>query len=70
MAFRNPRWIEMLSNLICVKIMDPGVDNNDTRIDRQRQIIGLILFVIFIGIPAAFVLLWIYFPDFAARLFR
>ena len=60
----------MVANLIRVKIEDPGLDNNDTRIDRQRQIIGLILFIIFIGIPAAFLLVWIYFPDFAAKLFR
>ena len=64
------RWVEMVANLIRVKIEDPGLDNNDTRIDRQRQIIGLILFIIFIGIPAAFLLVWIYFPDFAAKLFR
>ena len=67
---RRGRWVEIVANLICLKIMDPGVDNNDTRIDRQRQIIGLVLFIIFIGIPAAFVLLWIYFPDFAAKLFH
>lgn len=64
------RWVEIVADLIRVKIEDPGLDNNDTRIDRQRQIIGLILFIIFIGIPAAFLLVWIYFPDFAAKLFR
>ena len=63
-------WVEIVANLIRVQIEDPGVDNKDTRIDRQRQIIGLILFIIFIGIPAVFLLVWTYFPDFAAKLFR
>ena len=67
---RGSRWVEIVANLIRLHIEDPGLDNNDTQIDRQRQVIGLILFVIFIGIPAAFLLLWIYFPDFAAKLFR
>ena len=62
--------VEIVASLIRVQIEDPGVDNNDTRIDRQRQIIGLILFIIFIGIPAAFLFVWIYFTDFAAKLFR
>ncbi|HEY6207164.1 MAG TPA: hypothetical protein VIW21_13470 [Chthoniobacterales bacterium] len=66
----SPRHIvEMIANYIRAKITGESVDPPD-RIDRQRQIVGLILFIIFIGLPAAFLLLWMYFPDFAARLFR
>ena len=64
------QWIDIASRYIGAKISAPGLDNDDTPIDRQRRIIGLILFIIFIGLPAAFVLLFLYFPDFAARLFR
>ncbi len=63
-------WIDIISRLLRAKISEPGLDNSDTPIDRQRRIVGLILFIIFIGLPAAFVLLFLYFPDFAMRLFR
>jgi hypothetical protein len=63
--------VEMLANYIRARISrESAIDRSDTRIDRQRRIIGLILFLIFIGLPAAFILLWTYFPDFAMRLFR
>ena len=63
-------WIDIASRYISAKISAPGLDNDDTPIDRQRRIIGLVLFIIFIGLPAAIVLLSLYFLDFAARLFR
>ena len=63
-------WIDMATNYARAKILAPGLDNSDTRIDRQRRVIGLILFIIFIGLPAAFILLAIYFPEIAARPFR
>jgi hypothetical protein len=63
--------VEMLTRFIRARIGGPSaIDRSDTRIDRQRRVIGLILFAIFFGLPAAFLLLWTYFPDFAARLFR
>ena len=63
-------WVDIASRYTRAKILAPGLDNSDTRIDRQRRIIGLILFIILIGLPAAFLLLWTYFPEFATRLFR
>ena len=61
----------MLPNYIRARIGGPSsIDRSDTRIDRQRRIIGLILFVIFIGLPAAFILLLTSLPDFLMRLFR
>jgi hypothetical protein len=54
--------VEMLANHIRARIAGQfALDRSDTRIDRQRRIIGLILFVIFIGLPAVFILLWTYF---------
>ena len=62
--------LDIVSRYTRAKIVGPRLDHSDTRIDRQRRVIGLILFVLFIGVPAAFLLLWDYFPDFAARFFR
>jgi hypothetical protein len=45
-----------VANYIRVKITGQS-DRSDTRIDRQRRIIGLILFVVFIGLPAVLILL-------------
>jgi len=53
-------WIDIISRLLRAKISEPGLDNSDTPIDRQRRIVGLILFIIFIGLPAL-VLLFFYF---------
>jgi uncharacterized membrane protein YjfL (UPF0719 family) len=49
-------WVDILSRYIGAKLTAPGLDRSDTRIDRQRRVIGLILFVIFIGLPAVFLL--------------
>jgi hypothetical protein len=49
--------VEMFANYIRAKITGQS-DRSDTRIDRQRRIIGLILFVVFIGLPAVLILLW------------
>jgi hypothetical protein len=49
--------VEMFANYIRAKITGQS-DRSDTRIDRQRRIIGLILFVAFIGLPAVLILLW------------
>jgi hypothetical protein len=56
------QWIDIASRYIGAKISVPGWDNDDTPIDRQRRIIGLILFIIFIGLPAAFLLLSLLLP--------
>jgi len=70
MHWHRSRWVEILANLIRVKITAPGLDNGDTRIDRQRRLVGLIMLIVFILLPAAFLGLWMYFPAFAERLFR
>lgn len=62
-------WLIMISRYISAKLTAPGLDNSDTRIDRQRRIVGLVLFVIFIGLPAAFLFICTYFPATAERLF-
>ena len=52
------------------KIAAHGIDDGtSTRIDRQRRIVGLVLFVVFIGLPALFLLLLIYFPKALSHLF-
>jgi hypothetical protein len=52
-----PHLVEMLTNYIRGKVSsESAIDNSDTRIDRQRRIIGLILFVIFILLPALFII--------------
>ena len=63
-------WLSIVSRYISAKLTAPGLDNSDTRIDRQRRIVGLVMFIILIGLPAAFLLLWTYFPELAQRLFR
>ncbi len=69
--FGSPsHWLSIVSRYLTAKLTAPGLDNSDTRIDRQRRAVGLVLFVIFIGLPAAFLLLWTYFPELAERLFR
>jgi hypothetical protein len=51
--------VEMFANYIRARIpSQSALDRSDTRIDRQRRLIGLILFVIFIGLPAVLILLW------------
>ena len=62
--------VEMIVNYIRAKISGESWESIDPpdKIDRQRQLVGLILFIIFIGLPVAFLLLCMYFPDFAARL--
>lgn len=55
--------IEMVSDYITGRISgESSIDHSDTPIDRQRRIIGLVLFIIFILLPAAFLLLALYFP--------
>ena len=52
-----PHLVEMLTNYIRGRVSsESAIDNSDTRIDRQRRIIGLILFVIFILLPALFII--------------
>jgi hypothetical protein len=54
--------VEMVANYIRARISgESAIDNSDTPIDRQRRIIGLILFLIFFGLPAAFLLYFLYF---------
>ena len=61
----------MVGRFISARVSgESAIDRSDTRIDRQRRRVGLVLFVIFIGLPATFLLIWDYFPDFALRLFR
>ena len=64
MGLGSPQHIvEMLANYLRAKIAGASsIDRGDTRIDRQRRIIGLILFIIFIGLPAAFVFCGSAFP--------
>jgi hypothetical protein len=63
--------IEMLANYVRATITGRSeIDNSETRIDAQRRIVELIVFLIVIGLPAAFILLWSYFPDFARGLSR
>ena len=44
--------VDIATRYMRAKIEAPGLDNSDSPIDRQRRIIGLILFIIFIGVPA------------------
>ena len=62
--------IDIATRYIRAKVETPGLDDGNTRVDRQRRIVGFILFILFIGVPAIFLLLWTYFPDLAVRLFR
>jgi hypothetical protein len=56
--------IDMVSNYITGRVPgESAIDRSDTRIDRQRRIIGLVLFIIFILLPASFLLLALNFPD-------
>jgi hypothetical protein len=49
--------LEMLTNYIRAKTSgESAIDNSDTRVDRQRRLIGLILFIIFILLPALFII--------------
>ena len=49
--------VAMLANYIRGKVSGgSAIDNSDTRIDRQRRIIGLVLFIIFILLPALFLI--------------
>ena len=62
-------WIDIASRYTRAKINSPGLDDGNTRIDRQRRLVGLIMFMIFIGLPAAVLFLLIYFPEFITKLF-
>jgi len=54
-------FVDLATRYTRAKIEAPGLDNSDTRIDRQRRIVGLVLFIIFIGLPALVLLYYGYF---------
>ncbi len=57
-------FVEMLVNYIRARVGGgSSIDNRNTPIDRQRRLVGLILFLTLIGLPAGFLLLWTYFPN-------
>ena len=48
--------VEMVANYIRARILgESAIDRSDTRIDRQPRVIGLVLFIIFILLPALFI---------------
>lgn len=48
----------MVANYIRARISgESAIDRSDTRIDRQRRAIGVVLLIIFILLPALFILL-------------
>jgi uncharacterized membrane protein len=62
--------IRMAANYISARIAgESTIDPSDTPIDRQRRIIGLVLFIVFIVMPALLLLLAMYFPALFVRWF-
>jgi hypothetical protein len=50
-------WIAMLARFIGARVSgESAIDHSDTRIDRQRRIVGLVLLIIFLLLPALFIL--------------
>jgi hypothetical protein len=50
--------VEMVANYIRARISgESAIDRSDTRIDRQRRAIGVVLLILFILLPALFILL-------------
>lgn len=62
--------IEIVARYTRFRSLAPSLDNSDTPIDQRRRLIGLVLLIIFLGLPAVVLFLWTYFPDVAARLSR
>ena len=50
-------WIDMLVRFVQARISgESAIDRSDTPIDRQRRIVGVVLLIIFILLPALFIL--------------